>query len=141
MARQLPNEVFEAMIQPQTNLLLLAFLRVNHDGRVLRFVNNSQAVTRTDGVRQPFPFSVALPADGNITVPVLQVTILNVSLEVSAFARQAVGDENLMKGGLFIVDYEVPETNLIAHEDYDILNVRYNMNSLSFEMRLHYTLD
>ena len=66
---------------------------------------------------------------------------MNVTLEVSAFARQAVGGENLMKADLYIVDFDVPNTNLITHEDYDILNVQYNINSLSFEMRLHYTLD
>ena len=46
-----------------------------------------------------------------------------------------------MKADLFIVDFDEPNTNLLTHENYDILNIQYDMNRLSFEMRLHYTLD
>ena len=99
----------------------------------MRFVNNSQAVSRTDGIWQPFPFSVSLPADGNNQVPTLSVNIINISLEVSAFARKAVGGEDLMKADLFIVDFDEPNTNLLIHENYDILNIQYDMNSLLFE--------
>ena len=104
-------------------------------------MNNSQAVSKTDGIWQPFPFSVSLPADGNNQVPTLSVIIINISLEVSAFARKAVGGEDLMKADLFILDCNDPNTNLLSHEDYDILNILYDMNILSFEMRLHYTLE
>ena len=104
-------------------------------------MNNSQAVSRTDGIWQPFPFSVSLPTDGNNQVPILSVNIINVSLEVTAFAWKAVGGEDLMKADLFIVDFDEPNTNLLTHENYDILNIQHDMNSLSSEMRLHYTLD
>lgn len=141
MPRQLPSKIVEAMTKPQTNLLLLALLMIKHAGKELKFVNNSQAVFRTDGVWQPFPFSVSLPADGNNQVPTLSANIINISLEVSAFTRKAVGGEYLMKADLFIVDFDVPNTNLLIYENYDILNIQYNKNRLSFEMRLYYTLD
>ena len=96
-------------------------------------MNNSQDVSRTDGIWLPFPFSVSLPADGNNQVSTLSVNIINVSLEVSAFAQKAVGREDLMKADLFIVDFDQPNTNLLTHENYDILNIQYDMNSLSFE--------
>ena len=129
------------MTRPQTDLLLLELLKIKHAGEELRFVNNSQSVSRTDGIWRPFPFSVSLPTDGNNQVPTLSVNIINVSLEVSAFARKAVGGEDLMKAYLFIVDFDEPNANLLIHENYDILNIQYDINSLSFEMRLHYTLD
>ena len=47
----------------------------------------------------------------------------------------------LMTADLLTVDFDVPNANLLRHEDYDSLNVSYNMNSLSFEMRLHYTVN
>ena len=133
MPRQLPSKIVEAMTKPQTNLLLLALLKIKHAGEELRFVNNSQAVSRTDGIWQPFPFSVSLPADGNNQVPTLSVNIISVSLEVSAFARKAVGGDDLLNADLFIVDFGELNTNILIHEDNDSLIVQYSMNSLSLE--------
>ena len=99
----------------------------------MRFVNNSKAVSRTDGIWQPFPFSVSLPADGNNQIPTLSVNIISVSLEVSAFARKAVGGDDLLNADLFIVDFGELNTNILIHEDNDSLIVQYSMNSLSLE--------
>ena len=112
MPRQLPTKIVEAMTKAQTNPLLLALFRIKHAGEESIFVTNSQAVTRTDGVWQPFPVSVTLPADGTGTVPFLEVNVVNVKLEVSAFARKAVDGDDLMKADLLIVDFDVP--NAIA---------------------------
>lgn len=44
----------------------------------------------------------------------MEVRVVNVTLEVSAFARQAVGGDDLMKADLLIVDFDVPNTHLVA---------------------------
>lgn len=103
MPRQIPYTIVEAVTKPETYPRLLALLRIRHAGEELRCVNSYQADARTVGVWNPLPFSVSLPADGTSSVPSLNVNVMNVTLEVSAFAKcgKAVGGRTSLKVALF----------------------------------------
>ena len=158
MARSLSTTFVNAMTKQTTNVLLLCLLRVTHGTTSINLVNNTEFV-QTDpnlvGVGRterwnPFPFSISLPSDGNEQIPTLDVQVINVDQEVSKFARTVSGSEETAKASMYLVIYpdasidkRIRNANevLLKFEDYDIQNVQYNIQNVSFEMRLHQTLE
>ena len=142
MARQLPIEIVRAMNAPETGVVVLALLRIAHGNNTLQIVNNTQAISRTaDGQWNPYPFSIVLPNDGHNEIPVLDVTAANVDLQVTEFAKRVVGQDTHALCDLLIVDAANPNTTFLTYMKYEVRNLRYDVNTISFELKLHTTLE
>ena len=147
----MPTEFVSAMTKQTTNILLLALLRVKHPSinTPVRIVNNTEQVQTAPNMFlepitlrwQPFPFTINLPPEGTSQVPTLDVIVMNVDQEVSSFARSISGSDEIAKADLYIVSFDNPNDILRRFENYDVQNVQYNVSQLSFEMRLHQTLE
>ena len=142
MARSFPTEVITAVTQPSTAMVVLALVRVRYGNNVLQLVNNTQPVTRMkDGIWQAYPFSVILPSDGNDEIPILDVTAANVDLQVTEFAKQVAGQDSHALCDLYIIDYQNPDAALLAYESYEVRDIKYDETTISFELKLHTTLE
>ena len=140
MARAFSNTIVTAMNAPATNVVVLALLRVRFGSEKIQIVNNTESVTRTsDGVWNPYPFSIVLPNDGNNEIPVLDVTAANVDLEVTEFAKRVAGQDSLALCDLYIIEFGNPDNSLLTYEGYEVLNIRYDVTTISFELKLHTT--
>lgn len=104
MSRTLPTELVRAMKGTESDLPLGAFLRVKHAAldNPLLVVNYPNEVRNTKGLWKPFPFSVTLPAIGDDQVPVLHVTVANITLELTEIARRIAGTADLAKCDIYI---------------------------------------
>lgn len=143
MARSLNTELVRAMNGTETDIPLAAFLRVKHPSiTTLQVVNYPEEVRRTtDGLWLPFPFSVTLPALGDDQVPVLNVSVANVSLELTEIARRIAGTAILATAAILILNTRTPNNAGISFLDYDIQNILYDTYTFSFELRLYTSLD
>lgn len=149
MSKSLSTEFVSAMTEQTTNILLLCLLRVKHGNQMIHIVNNTEPVRTNPNIFligrtltwQPFPFSITLPQDGNEQVPTIPVRVMNITQEVSRFARTVAGSTDIAQADLYIVTFNNPNTILLKFENFDIKNVQYDMNTVTFDMRLHQTLE
>ena len=143
MARTLDTELVRTMNGTETDKPLAAFLRVKHPSiTTLQVVNYPEEVRRTtDGLWLPFPFSVTLPALGDDQVPVLNVSVANVSLELREISRRIAGSATHALAHILILNVRSPNTGGISFLDYDMQNIVYDTYTLSFELRFYTSPD
>ncbi len=143
MSRTLPTELVRAMNGTESDLPLAAFLRVKHAAldNPLLVVNYPNEVRNTKGLWKSFPFSVTLPAIGDDQVPVLHVTVANITLELTEIARRIAGTADLAKCDIYILNADLPERPGLSCEDYEVLYISDDLNSFTFELRLYILLD
>lgn len=136
MARTLPTTVVSAMMAPQTDALPLWLLTIRHASiSTIRVVNNTESVTSNSQTYLPMPFSIVLPPDDDEVSAAIRVSVANVSLEVMTAARTVAG-KTAAKADLYLIDYDTPDTQLLAFEDYDVRNLRGNASVVTFDMTL-----
>ena len=147
--RTMPRTFVRAMTQQTTNILLLCLFRVKHGNQQIEVVNNTEPVQTSPNIVgvgktvrwQPFPFSITLPQEGNNQVPTIPVQVVNVSQEVSAFARAVSVSPDEARADIYIVSFENPDDVLLRFENFNIQNVQYNISTVTFDLRLHQQLE
>jgi hypothetical protein len=134
MPRTLPTALVEAVNAPTSNILILWLMTISHaDVDTLRIVNNTEAVTSNGNTFLSFPFSVVYPPDDPESSPVFKITVANVAREVVSIARSIAGQRTLAKCKLELVEYADPDTILETHDNFDVRNISYNRDVLSFD--------
>ena len=143
MARALPQTIIRAMTEESPNLVFLALLELNHSTGNVRIVNDQVPLRPViaEPPYQPFPFRVTLPTDDGESMPVLNVTVMNVDQRVSIFARRIAGNAVPATCTLAIVDHANPNVKLLEYPDFEIHSLEYSTTELSFELHSHSSLN
>lgn len=83
----------QALLAQQTTEVFLSFLRVEHPSLAapLLLVCNYEAITRADGVYQPYAFNAPSPAQKEERIPQTTITIDNTDLTLGSTLRSLRG--------------------------------------------------
>jgi hypothetical protein len=137
MPRTLSPTVIEAMNAQSTGVAVLALVTITHSTfTTVRVVNNTENVTSNGDLFTALPFTVRLPADSEEYRPVMKVGVPNVSLDLMTELRSVAGSREKIKVALSIVDHAAPDTLLAAWTDFEVENVNYTAESLTFDLTL-----
>lgn len=133
MPRTLPTEIVQAMTAEATDALFLFLLTIEHEAiDTVRIVNNTEAVV-SDGVTfEAFPFAVILPPDDEDAPPVFQVSVANITLEVTETVRRIAGLDDTATATVALVEFSDPDTVLAQWSDFDVTEPRYTSETVSF---------
>lgn len=135
MARTFPTTVVQAMTAQHTTDLYHALLEITHSELTsIRIVNDLNDTISNGVTYNAFPFSVILPPDSEENQPVIRVVLDNVTREIIEEARTIAGSRERAKANLKIIEFTDPDAVLISYEDYEIINLNYNAQTVTFDM-------
>lgn len=77
------------MLSRETAEVFLVCMRINHSSFIspIRIVNNTEEVVRTEGVYQPFAFTLILPSDTEDDIPSVTVQFDNIDSMITDAIR------------------------------------------------------
>lgn len=92
MTRVVSPAALQAMLSRETAEVFLVTMRIMHSSfSTIRIVNNTEAIVKSDGTYQPFPFSIILPNDTDDQVPQMQVQFDNIDEMITDAVRTVTG--------------------------------------------------
>ncbi|MEN6538923.1 MAG: DUF1833 family protein [Mizugakiibacter sp.] len=124
MSRQVSQAALQAMLAQHTGEVFLVCVRIAHpDISTIRIVNNTQAITRTDGVYQPYPIRARLPDQRDDQIPQVQLIVDNVDRSVLEAIRTISGVPTVT---LEVVLASSPNTIEAGPFEFDLLGATYD---------------
>lgn len=121
MPRVLSPAAAKAILARETAEVFLCLLEITHPAIApVRIVNNTEPVTRRDGVYQPYPFEAVLPDDTDAGTTQVQLRIDNVDREVCRQLRNLSG---VPKCTLRVVLADSPERDEVGPFPFAILGI------------------
>ena len=132
MPRILSPTAASAVVAQESGEVFLCLVTLSHpDMTTIRVVNNTEAVTRTDGTYHPYPFEVVLPEDADTAQPTVQMRIDNVSREVTEQLRNLEGAPTCT---LSVVLASDPETVEVGPFEFSVLMAQYDALVISVNL-------
>ena len=117
-------------------------LRIRHPSvTTVQLICNTESLTRSDGIWQPFPFRVNLLSVGSGQIPVMPVVVENVDQAVTRFMRETDNSNGLAQCDHYWVDIRQPNVNMIEIEDWYVQNLKGNLREISFDLSPYKSLD
>lgn len=118
-----------AILARETEEVFLCLLEIIHpDITTIRIANNTEAVVRTEGTYNPYPFEAVLPEDSDSASPQVQLRIDNVDRSVTRAIRDLPG---VPKCTLRVVLASNPNVDEVGPFNFSILNVSYDAMAIS----------
>lgn len=137
MARALGTTILNAMFAQTTTEAAYALLAISHSTfSTIRFVNNSENVTSNGDTYIAAPFAVQLPPDSEEQRPVIRIVASNIDRALVDEVRTLSGSRERMKATLTIVLSGDPDTAVATYEDFEIVNVSYTAQVITFDLTL-----
>jgi len=135
LARTLPSLIVEAMNSQTTGDLFLVTIELSHSQfDTVRFVNNTENITSNGDVYDKFPFNLTLPPDSEELSPRIRVTIPNAERDLVTEVRTIAGSREKALGTVAFLEAGDPDTILISWTDFEIDNVKYNVEVMTFDL-------
>lgn len=87
------QKLVQAVMQPNTGEVFLLLVTFGHSSftNPIRLVNNTESITSRGNLYTAFPIEIVLPPDDGDTLPTVQITCQNVSLELIDEVRSVQG--------------------------------------------------
>ena len=128
--RVVSPSALQAMLARETDKVFLVALKVMHPSMAtIRVVNNTQVITRTDGVYQPFPFSLNLPAETDDAVPQITVQFDNVDSLITDAIREISGKRPIMEFDVILAD--TPDVVEAGPFSFSVISATYDVMTVS----------
>lgn len=130
MPREVSLTALQAMLAQQTGEVFLVCLKISHDDLAspLRFVNNTEPVTRSDGEYLPAAFEFRLPNDSEDNVPTAEISIDNVDRQIIEAIR---GLKKAPQLEVNIVLASSPNTVEVGPVEFKLKQFRYDAQTIS----------
>ena len=130
MSRVVSPTALQAMLARETDEVFLVCMRISHSSfsTPIRIVNNTEDVTRTDGIYQPFPFTLVLPSDTEDDVPSVTVQFDNIDNMITDAIRTINGRPNVSFDVILASSPNVVEA---GPYNFVIINSQYNSKTVS----------
>lgn len=133
MPRTLPTDIVRAMTAPSSDALFLFLMTIEHAAvDPIRIVNNTEPVTSNGVTFSAFPFGIILPSEDEDAPPVLQASVANVTREVTEAVRRVAGQDDPATATVALVEYSDPDQVLDEWSDFDVRDIRYTSELVSF---------
>lgn len=129
MTRLVSPAALQAMLSRETDEVFLVTMRISHSSfPTIRIVNNTQSITKSDGIYQPFPFSIVLPNDTEEQVPQMQVQFDNIDEMITDAVRTVSGRPNC---SFEVVLASSPNTVEAGPYNFTIMSAQYDAKTVS----------
>jgi hypothetical protein len=129
MSRTISPSALQAMLARETAEVFLVTMRIIHSSfTTIRIVNNTEQITKDDGVYVPFPFSLQLPSDTDDQVPQITVVFDNIDGSITEAIRTLIGRPR--------VEFEVilassPNTVEAGPYNFTIMSAQYDAKTIT----------
>lgn len=129
MPRVLSPTAAQAIVARETEQVFLCLLELSHpDITTIRIANNTEAVVRTDGTFQPYPFEVVLPDDSDAGVAPVQLRVDNIDRSVTRALRNLSG---VPRCKLRVVLASNPNVDEIGPFDFRVTDFAYDAMTIT----------
>lgn len=130
MSRIVSPSALQAMLARETAEVFLICMRITHSSFLvpIRIVNNTQEVVRTDGIYQPFPFSLILPQDTEDQIPSVTVQFDNIDNSITDAIRTISGRPAV---SFDVVLASSPNTVEAGPYNFIIMNSQYDAKTVT----------
>lgn len=124
-----------AALEQNTGEVFLWLLTIEHaaSGSVHRLVNNLDAVTSRGNTYMAFPFQFVLPEDDGATLPTIQISVDNVSLELIEIIRSYGSGITITAE---IIMASAPNNVEYAIEDLTLIDTTYDKSSITLTAQI-----
>lgn len=124
-----------AALEQNTDEVFLWLLTIQHaeSSTVYRLVNNLDAITSRGNEYMAFPFQFVLPEDDGETLPTIQISVDNVSLELVEIIRTygsgiTITAEIILASNPDYVEYAI--------DDLSLIDATYNSQSITLTAQI-----
>lgn len=130
MSRTISQSALQAMLAQQTDEVVLVALQIDHADMAapLKFVNDTQDLTRADGEYIGFPFQIKFPEDTEDNTPQVSIVIDNVDQRVIKEIRALQGPPDIT---IEIILRSQPDTPEVGPLTMKLKKVDYNALAIS----------
>lgn len=124
-----------ACLEQNTDEVFLWLLTIEHaaSSTVFRLVNNLDDVVSRGNTYMAFPFQFVLPEDDGETLPTIQISVDNVSLELIDIIR-TYGSGITITSEIILAS--APNTVEYSIEDLTLIDATYNQQSLTLTAQI-----
>ena len=131
--REVSLTQLHAMMAQATSEVTLAFLKIEHDDLPddIRLVMNTDPITRSDGIYQPYHFDAPFPDEAENEVPRTTLTVDNTDLEINDAIRSLAGTPKVT---LFAALASSPDTIEAGPWVFDLKGVQADMSAIQGEL-------
>lgn len=130
MPRTLTPTQARAILAQDTAEVFLPCLKIEA-GDTFRIVNNTEPITRADGVYQPYPFEPQFPDDDDESGGNVSIRIDNIDREVSRLISTYQG---IPKATLSMVTASEPDSVVLGPCDFSILGADVDQLAVTLGM-------
>lgn len=120
----LSQKLVRAVLEPNTGEVFLLLITFDHSSfsKPVRLVNNLEEIRSRGEIYQAFPLELTLPPDDGDTLPTVQITCQNASLELIEMIRSVQGP---MSVRIELVMASTPDWIEASIEDLRVSTVQY----------------
>lgn len=124
-----------AALEQNTDEVFLWLLTIKHtaSGSVHRLVNNLDDITSRGNTYMAFPFQFVLPEDDGATLPTIQISVDNVSLELIELIR-SYGTGITITAEIILAS--APNTVEYSIDDLTLIDTTYDKQSLTLTAQI-----
>jgi hypothetical protein len=123
------QKLVQAVMQPNTGEVFLLLVTFNHSSfdTPIRLVNNLEPITSRGNEYMAFPIDMVLPPDDGDTLPTVQITCQNASLELIDEVRSVQGPMSLTIEMIMASSPDYVEASI---GDLRVANAQYDKNTI-----------
>lgn len=123
------QRLVQAVLEPNTDEVFLFLLTFNHPSfaEPIRLVNNLDNITSNGHEFTAFPLDLALPMDDSDSLPSVQITVQNASLELVDEIRSI---QSPMSMKLELILASTPNTIEVSIENMRIASIQYDKQTI-----------
>ena len=128
--RTVSASMLSSLLAQETNKVVLTCVKISHPALVsdLRFVNNTESITRADGVYNPAAFEFRLPNDRDDEVPQGQIVLDNTDRQIIQAIRPLQQAPTLE---INLVLSDTPDVDEIGPMTFTLKKFQYNDSTIS----------
>lgn len=130
MARQLTPAQARAILAQDTSEVFLPCLKIIA-GETFRIVNNTEELTKADGVYKPYPFEPQFPEDSDEKGSTISVRIDNVERDVTRLFRDAIG---VPMATLELVTASEPDRPILGPCEFSVLSGEADIMQITLQL-------
>lgn len=123
------DKLVKAALAPETGEVFLMLLTFNHEtfSQPIRLVNNLEDIISRDNNYVAFPFDLAMPPDDGDSLPVVQITAQNATLELIDELRSI---QSQMSVRIELILASSPDYVEALIEDMRVASIQYDKQAI-----------
>lgn len=125
----LSQKLIHAVLEPNTGEVFLLLITFDHESfdEPVRLVNNLENITSRGNVYQAFPLELVLPQDDGSTLPTVDITCQNATLELIDEIRSVNGP---MSVSIELILASTPDYVETSIDDLRVASIQYDEKTI-----------